>query len=108
VNVDGLELSERGSELRLSLRVKPRASRSALVGVVEGALAVAVAAPPVDGAANDEVCTLVARALGVPRRAVSVVAGATGRTKVVAIDGLGRTDALARLEAFDPSSRAKR
>jgi uncharacterized protein (TIGR00251 family) len=52
------------------------------------ALKVRLSAPPVDGAANEALVDLLAEALGVARRAVRVVAGASGRSKVVDVDGV--------------------
>jgi uncharacterized protein len=75
--------------LRLALLVTPRASRSEAAGVAEGRLRVRLAAPPVDGAANDELARFLARALGVPRGAVTLVAGAGGRRKTVLVRGAG-------------------
>ena len=68
--------------------VKPRSSRSRVLGVHDGAIAVAVAAPPVDGAANEELVRTLARHLGVRPGAVRVVAGTSGRRKRVAVEGL--------------------
>ena len=56
-------------------------------GVTDGILRARVAAPAVDGAANQALLRLLADVLGVPRRDVRLVAGATGRTKLVAVDG---------------------
>jgi len=56
-----------------------------------------VSAPPVEGAANEALLELLARALDVPRRAVAVVSGEHGRMKRVRIDGLGLDDVRARL-----------
>lgn len=75
----------------VAVRAKPRASRSKVVGLVtepDGAVAldVAVAAPPVDGAANAEIVAFLAGVLGVPRRAVRVVRGEASRHKVLAVD----------------------
>jgi uncharacterized protein YggU (UPF0235/DUF167 family) len=57
-------------------------------GVVDGVLRVRVAAPPVDGAANRALVALVAGELGVPRSAVRIAAGETGRTKVLEVAGV--------------------
>jgi hypothetical protein len=51
------------------------------------AVKVRLAAPPVDGAANEELIRFVAERLGVPRSAVRIAAGATSRRKVVEVDG---------------------
>jgi uncharacterized protein (TIGR00251 family) len=73
-------------EIRLSVRVKPGASRAKVGGSHDGALIISVNAPPVDGAANVAVITALAEALGVKSRQIRVVAGHTGRTKILAID----------------------
>jgi uncharacterized protein (TIGR00251 family) len=87
--------------LRLSLRVSPRSSRPGIGGWREGAdgrreLEIRVAAAPADGAANDEVIRLLAKAIGVQRSAVAITSGATGRLKMVEIDGVA-AEAIERL-----------
>ena len=72
----------------LHVRVQPRAKRDEVVGERGGALVVRVTAPPVDGRANEAVCALVAKRVGVPKSAVSVVRGARSRDKVVRIAGI--------------------
>jgi uncharacterized protein YggU (UPF0235/DUF167 family) len=57
-------------------------------GVADGILRARVTAPPVEGAANAALVRLIADELGVPRRDVRIVSGETGRTKLVAVDGL--------------------
>ncbi len=57
-------------------------------GVVEGALKVRVAAPPVEGAANQAMLRFLAEELGVSRRSVRLVAGAAGRQKLVVVEGV--------------------
>jgi uncharacterized protein (TIGR00251 family) len=72
----------------LSVRLTPRGGADRIDGVRDGTLRVRVAAPPVDGAANEALVRLIAAELHVPRGAVRLVAGATARTKVVEIDGV--------------------
>jgi uncharacterized protein (TIGR00251 family) len=67
----------------LTIRVQPGARRSEVVGPHGDALRVRVAGPPVDGKANAELVRFLADHLGVPRGAVTIVRGHTGRTKVV-------------------------
>lgn len=95
---DQLELRASGDATRIELRVKPRASRSTVLGVREGLLDVAVAAPPVDGEANAAIIELLAKVLRVARRDLSLVLGQASRTKVVEIAGLAPDDVRARLE----------
>lgn len=83
----------------LSVRVNPRSAVSEVVGWQGGTLRVRVAAAPVEGAANRALLELLARAVGVPRSAVSLVHGARGRDKLVRIAGLSRDLLEARLAA---------
>ena len=77
----------KGTVVRVSVHVQPRASRSEIIGQHGAALKVRLQAPPVDGAANEALVRLLADALGVPRGTVRVVAGATSRTKTVEVGG---------------------
>ena len=79
------------------LHVQPRAKRTELAGRHGDAIKVRLAAPPVDGAANDELVRFLAERLGVRRGAVRIAAGAASRRKTVEIDGLAEADILARL-----------
>jgi len=72
----------------LDVRVIPRAGRAGFAGTRADALLVRLTAPPVDGAANAELIQIVAATLGVPRRAVTIVAGERSRLKRVRIDGV--------------------
>jgi uncharacterized protein (TIGR00251 family) len=83
-----MRITERAGAVRISVRVQPRASRNGIAGLHGDALRIRVHAPPVDGAANEAVVEVLAAALGVPRGAVRVVAGAASRTKVVEISGV--------------------
>lgn len=80
--------------VRIHLHVQPRASRTELTGRHGRALKVRLAAPPVDGAANEALLGFLAERLGVLRRAVTLERGHTGRAKTVRVDGV--TEAAAR------------
>lgn len=77
--------------MTFTVRVVPRASRSAIMGEHDGALRVRVAAPPVEGAANEELVRTLARALNVPPRAVEIRSGHASKTKQVRVRGAERT-----------------
>jgi uncharacterized protein len=70
------------------VRVIPRAKRTEIAGERDGALIVRVAAPPVEGAANEALVEFFAKALRVPKRAVQIVSGERGRLKRIAIEGV--------------------
>lgn len=72
--------------MKIDVQVQPRASRNAIVGWKEGALRVALTAPPVDGAANDALIAFLADAWGLKRRQIRLVHGETSRRKVVETD----------------------
>jgi uncharacterized protein len=90
---------EGGSEL--SVRAKPRASRSEVLDVLTmpsgDFLEVRLAAPPVDGAANLALLSLLAEALRVPPRDLTLLKGAGGRLKRVRVEGLTPDDVRSRL-----------
>jgi hypothetical protein len=85
-----------GRDVRFAVRLAPRSSSNRVDGVIEGALKVHVTAPAVEGAANVALVHLLAEVLGVARRDVRIVAGATGRRKLVVVDGVNRDDVVAR------------
>ena len=72
----------------LDILVQPRASRAKLGPMHDGRLKVSVTSPPVDGEANAAVIELLAKELRVPKSAITIVAGTTGRRKTVRIDGV--------------------
>ena len=73
---------------RIAVRVQPRSSTNQIAGERDGALIVRVTAPPVEGKANDAVRKLLAKRLGIAPGRVTVVRGASGRDKLVEIDGM--------------------
>ena len=81
----------------VEVRVIPRAPRSVIAGVRDGALLVRLTAAPVDGDANAALLTLMADALGVPTRDVTLVRGERSRRKAVRVSGLTPADVNARL-----------
>jgi uncharacterized protein (TIGR00251 family) len=81
----------------VTVRVAPRAARSGIAGTRDDALLVRLNAPPVDGAANAALIDVIAEAMGVPRRAVSISAGERSRRKIVRVRGVSVAEARARL-----------
>ena len=74
--------------VELTVRVIPRARQTEITGERDGALVVRVAAPPVDGAANEELVAFFVAVLRVPRRAIRILSGERGRQKRIAIAGV--------------------
>lgn len=75
----------RDGGISLRVRVKPRASVSRVLGVRSGELEVAVAAPPVDGAANEELVRVLSEHFDVPKSTIEIARGQSGRSKLVRI-----------------------
>ena len=82
-----LRYKESDGTVTFDVRVVPRASRTAVAGEHDGALRVRVAAPPVEGAANEELLRFLARELGVPVRAVEIISGHASKSKRVRVAG---------------------
>jgi uncharacterized protein (TIGR00251 family) len=95
---DGLlPVTTHGGAVRIAVAAKPRSRASRIGAPRDGALVVHLAAPPVDGAANDELVAVLAAALGVPKRDVVLVRGESSRHKVVEVRGVSEGQARERL-----------
>jgi uncharacterized protein (TIGR00251 family) len=92
----------RDGGVTLRVRVKPRASKSRVLGEKEGELEVAVAAPPVDGKANEELVRVLAAHFDVPKSAVAIARGESGRSKLVRLSVVP-----AALRASPPTPRGR-
>lgn len=84
----GLNIQEKSGGITITCRVTPRSGRTAIRGVRNGALCVALAAPPVEGRANDALIEFLAKSLSLPRSNISIIRGEKGRDKVVFIRGI--------------------
>lgn len=94
-----LAINERSFGSRLTVHVRPRSSRRAILGVREdGSLDVALTAPPADGAANAELLAVLAHALDVRRGDLSIAVGMSSRTKVIDVNGVRPDEARERLQ----------
>jgi uncharacterized protein (TIGR00251 family) len=92
-------ISATSSGVRFGVEVKVRASQSRVLGIKGESLSVALAAPPVDGAANRSLIALLSEHFAVPRRQVRIVAGEKSRRKLVELEGVTVAEAQTRLEA---------
>jgi uncharacterized protein YggU (UPF0235/DUF167 family) len=84
------------SSVRFAVRLTPRSAVERVEGVVDGVLKIRVMAPAVDGAANAALLRVLADDLGVARRDLQIVAGATSRQKLVVVDGVDPDTIVAR------------
>lgn len=76
----------------IDVRLRPRGSKSELLGMRDGVLQAKVTAAPVDGKANKALCRLIAKRVGVAPSQVSVVRGERLREKVVHVTGIAQTE----------------
>jgi uncharacterized protein (TIGR00251 family) len=81
----------------ITVRVIPRAAKAGVAGTRGDALLVRLQAPPVEGSANAELLDVLARALEVPKRSISIVTGERSRQKRVRVDGIDPATAQSRL-----------
>lgn len=85
------------STLTLTARVTPRASRDMLTLEDDGILHARLTAPPIEGAANEALVSLLAKRLRLPKRAITIVRGPSSRDKQLAITGITGEELRARL-----------
>lgn len=101
-------IQETRDGVSFAVRVNPRSSRTRFLGLMgEGAEAVfriALAAPPVEGRANEELISYLADLLDVPKSAVEVIAGEHSRNKVVRVGGSSRVEVES---AYQPDNKAR-
>lgn len=84
------------TDVRFAVRLTPRAAADRVEGVIDGVLRVRVGAPAVEGAANNALLRLLSDELGVARRDVRIVAGASSRQKLVVVDHVDADALVAR------------
>lgn len=93
-----IDVRETATGASLAVRLQPRAKKSAILGELDGALKLAVTAPPIEGRANEACIRFLAELLNVARSSVTIAAGASSRNKVVRIEGLTAEQVRARLK----------
>ena len=91
-------IRETAAGVEIDIRVIPRARKTGLGGVRDGALLVRLAAPPVDNAANDTLNRFLCDLLHVPIRAIRIISGERGRRKRVAIAGISADEVRRRVQ----------
>jgi len=91
-----LDIRQEKSGASFAVKVAPRASHNKISGVAGGALKVRLTAPPVDGAANQALVKLLAKALGLAKGKVRVIKGFKSRDKRILVEGL-EPDQVTRL-----------
>ncbi|HZU08607.1 MAG TPA: DUF167 domain-containing protein [Pseudacidobacterium sp.] len=96
-----ISLKESSSGVSFAVRVQPRASRTAISGVLgEGdnaALKISLTTPPVEGQANEALVRFFAELLNVPRSSVEIISGSQSRNKVVRIREMSAEQVRSRL-----------
>lgn len=92
-----------GDDVLITIHVQPGAKKTEVAGLYGGALKLRLAAPPVDGKANDTLIAFLAKILNISRSRLNLVSGQTSRSKRVAVAGI--TTAVVE-EALYPAARA--
>jgi hypothetical protein len=96
-----IPVTEKDGALRFEVHAKPKAKRTAVLKARALAVEIAIAAPPVDGAANEELVRFLSKLLEVPKKNVKIVRGETSQAKLVAVTGVDAETLLARLFPHD-------
>ena len=83
-----IKITAKDNGVSFAIRVQPRASRSTIAGELDGALKIRLAAPPVDGEANEELIRFLSKLFNVARAQIVMRSGQTSRNKLIMIDGI--------------------
>ena len=86
-----IDISEKAGEVTFPVRLYPRAGRERISGLLAGKLKVEVAPAPVKNRANLALIKLLKKKLRVPRSAITIVRGASGRDKLIRVEGVTET-----------------
>jgi len=96
-------MGKEDARARITVKVQPRAKVTRVAGRLENAYRLQVAAPPVDGKANDACVAFFAEVAGVAKSRVRIVSGLTSRMKVVEIDGISQEQLERKLASSAPT-----
>ena len=91
--------TKKDDALIFTVRVVPRASKSEIVGEMNGALKIRISSPPVDGAANAELVKFLSKSFNVSKSSVEIIGGKTSKTKQIKIANLSSEKFTAILQA---------
>ncbi|MDR1191200.1 MAG: DUF167 domain-containing protein [Verrucomicrobiales bacterium] len=94
-------VSENRTGVTVSVHLTPRSSRDKILKIHDGALKIAIQAPPVDNAANDELIKFLAKTLDLSKRDVVIVSGRSSKRKTVAISGITKEKILQTLATLN-------
>ncbi|CAN5339254.1 DUF167 family protein YggU [soil metagenome] len=86
-----MNIVEKDGSITFAIRVVPRASKTEIVGMLDGALKVRIASPPVDGAANSELIRFLSKQLKVTKNDISIISGETSKNKRIKIANLSKS-----------------
>jgi len=84
-------------DAKIAIWVQPRASRTEVAGRHGDAIKIKLAAPPVDGAANEALLLFLSEILRLPKSAVTLLSGHTGRRKTIAVAGMTSGEVASKL-----------
>ncbi len=93
-----IPVRETAKDVMFSVKVHPRAKRTAITGTVGDALKISLTAPPVDGKANQAVIEFLAGIFEIPRSSVTIASGETNRLKVIRVIGMNKAMLEQRLK----------
>jgi uncharacterized protein len=88
-----IKITAKDNGVGFAVRVQPRASRSGIAGELDGALKIRLAAPPVDGEANEELIRFLSKLFNVARAQIVIRSGQTSRNKLIMINGTSVNEA---------------
>jgi uncharacterized protein (TIGR00251 family) len=99
-----MRVREIDSGVEIALHVLPRAKRSEISGLYDGAIRLKISAPPVDDAANRAIVEFFAALLQLPKSRLRIVSGIKSRDKVLRIESMSVRDFSRHLPLLEPKS----
>ena len=100
-----LNIRERDDGITIECYISPRSKRSVIKGLRQGALAISLNAPPVDGKANKSLISFFSKLLKIPSQRISIFKGEHNKQKVLFIQGISKSNAIELIEPYVAESR---
>lgn len=92
-----VKVKEKANGVTIECRVSPRAGRNAIKRISDGVLHISLAAPPIEGRANEALVNFLSAIFSIPPSKVSITMGKQNRLKVVYLEGLDKETVIKKL-----------
>ena len=96
-----LNIREKKDSITIECRISPKSRKDSINNIHNGALSIALKAPPIENKANISLIKFLAKQLKIPKKNISLIKGSTSKNKVIEIQGISKDELESFLSNFD-------